>query len=243
MTRRNHLQKKRAVDRGEGKNRRGVEGLSGDVAREKLNEEEQLKKQKERVDEGGKQMQPEEGREEEAGREKVETEERQEEKKDHEATVDGRDDERDKEACSSPTSPAVGDNDENVSFISRPWRMVDGNLNRQVCKGMLEAILYHIMFRPGLTQQSLVEHYKDVLQPMAVLDLLQALIDIGCVTKKTLAKTPKPSLFAHSMPQTSSETKVKIEDPGMVFYEPTISCCLRLCQMLPNERHWNCCLP
>ncbi|XP_033480322.2 general transcription factor IIIC subunit 1 [Epinephelus lanceolatus] len=235
--------KKRAVDRGEGKNRRAVEGLSGDVAREKLNEEEQLKKQKERVDEGGKQMQPEEGREEEAGREKVETEERQEEKKDHEATVDGRDDERDKEACSSPTSPAVGDNDENVSFISRPWRMVDGNLNRQVCKGMLEAILYHIMFRPGLTQQSLVEHYKDVLQPMAVLDLLQALIDIGCVTKKTLAKTPKPSLFAHSMPQTSSETKVKIEDPGMVFYEPTISCCLRLCQMLPNERHWNCCLP
>jgi len=60
-----------------------------------------------------------------------------------------------------------------VSFISRPWRMVDGNLNRQVCKGMLEGILYHIMNRPGLTQQALVEHYKDVLQPMAVLDLVQ----------------------------------------------------------------------
>lgn len=60
-----------------------------------------------------------------------------------------------------------------MSFISRPWRMVDGKLNRQVCKGMLEAVLYHVMSRPGLTQQSLVEHYKDVLQPMAVLDLVQ----------------------------------------------------------------------
>lgn len=51
--------------------------------------------------------------------------------------------------------------------------MVDGSLNRQVCKGMLEAVLYHVMSRPGLTQQTLVEHYKDVLQPMAVLELVQ----------------------------------------------------------------------
>lgn len=51
--------------------------------------------------------------------------------------------------------------------------MVDGKLNRQVCKGMLEALLYHIMYQPGLTQQTLVEHYKDVLQPLAVLDLVQ----------------------------------------------------------------------
>uniref|UniRef100_A0A665SYB4 Uncharacterized protein n=1 Tax=Echeneis naucrates TaxID=173247 RepID=A0A665SYB4_ECHNA len=129
---------------------------------------------------------------------------------------------------------------ENVSFISRPWRMVDGTLNRQVCKGMLEAILYHIMFRPGLTQQALVDHYKDVLQPMAVLDLIQALIDMGCVTKKTLVKAPKPSLFTRShVHQRRSGTAPKMEEPDTVFYEPTISCCLRLAQVLPNERHWN----
>uniref|UniRef100_A0A4W6DK61 Uncharacterized protein n=1 Tax=Lates calcarifer TaxID=8187 RepID=A0A4W6DK61_LATCA len=132
---------------------------------------------------------------------------------------------------------------ENVSFISRPWRMVDGKLNRQVCKGMLEALLYHIMYQPGLTQQTLVEHYKDVLQPLAVLDLVQALIDMGCVTKKTLVKGPKPTLFGHTVHQTKSETGVKTEDPDTVFYEPTISCCLRLSQVLPNERHWNNCLP
>lgn len=60
-----------------------------------------------------------------------------------------------------------------MSFIGRPWRMVDGSVNRPVCKGMLEAVLYNIMSRPGLTQQTLVETYKDVLQPMALLDLVQ----------------------------------------------------------------------
>lgn len=66
---------------------------------------------------------------------------------------------------------------------------------------------------------------------------------MGCVTKKTLVKCPKPSLFARSVHQTRSETKVKIEEPDTVFYEATISCCLRLGQVLPNERHWNYCLP
>uniref|UniRef100_A0A3B4UME3 Ral transcription factor IIIC subunit 1 n=1 Tax=Seriola dumerili TaxID=41447 RepID=A0A3B4UME3_SERDU len=143
----------------------------------------------------------------------------------------------------SPSLSSSTSHSENVSFISRPWRMVDGTLNRQVCKGMLEATLYHIMSRPGLTQQTLVEHYKDVLQPMAVLDLMQALIDMGCVTKKTLVKGPKPSLFTRSVHQTRRETDVKIEEPDTVFYEPTISCCLRLSQVLPNERHWNYCIP
>ncbi|XP_029312111.1 general transcription factor 3C polypeptide 1 isoform X2 [Cottoperca gobio] len=237
--------KKTAVDKREG------EGSSSDVTGEKLNEEEQLDEQKDGADdgsgdnleeEGGKLLQPEEDREHEAGREEVETEERQEEN--NRVRADSLDDGREEgAACSPPTTPADVDNDGNVSFISRPWRMVDGNLNRQVCKGMLEAINYHVMYRPGLTQQSLVEHYKDVLQPMAVLDLVQALIDIGCVTKKTLIKAPKPSLFTRSAHPTSSHTKVTMEEPDSVFYEPTISCCLRLGQMLPNERHWNCCLP
>lgn len=77
---------------------------------------------------------------------------------------------------SRPTPPPPT-HSSNRSFISRPWRMVDGNLNRQVCKFMLEAVMYHVMSRPGLTQQTLVEHYKDKLQPMAVLDLLQVGVD------------------------------------------------------------------
>ncbi|XP_035516207.1 general transcription factor 3C polypeptide 1-like isoform X2 [Morone saxatilis] len=238
--------KKSAVDK-----QKSVKRLSG----EKLNEEELLKKQKEGTDEGsgdkllnldeeeGKQMQPEEEGEGQPGQKKVETVEKQERKKELGAREDSIDDERDEEACSPPTESAGVDDDGNVSFISRPWRMVDSSLNRQVCKGMLEAILYHIMYRPGLTQQALVEHYKDVLQAVAVLDLVQVLIEMGCVTKRTLVKAPKSSLFARPVNQTRSETKIKIEKPDEVFYEPTISCCLRISQVLPNERHWNYCLP
>ncbi|XP_052356423.1 general transcription factor 3C polypeptide 1-like [Oncorhynchus keta] len=60
-----------------------------------------------------------------------------------------------------------------VSFVSRPWRIVDGSLNRPVCKGMLDAVLYHIMTRPGLPEHALLEHYRGVLQPVVVLDLVQ----------------------------------------------------------------------
>ncbi|XP_023257018.1 general transcription factor 3C polypeptide 1 isoform X3 [Seriola lalandi dorsalis] len=242
--------KKPAVDRQESEDKEEVEGGSSDLTREKLNEEAQLEKQKESADvgsgdkqldskeeEGGKQTHHEVEAKEDAGREKMETEEGQEEEREQRVRKDRIHAERDEDAC-SPLNV-----DENVSFISRPWRMVDGTLNRQVCKGMLEATLYHIMSRPGLTLQTLVEHYKDVLQPMAVLDLMQALIDMGCVTKKTLVKGPKPSLFTRSVHQTRKETDVKIEEPDTVFYEPTISCCLRLSQVLPNERHWNYCIP
>ncbi|XP_040892530.1 general transcription factor 3C polypeptide 1 [Toxotes jaculatrix] len=242
--------KKTAVDRQESTDREDAEGTPSNVTGEKLGEETQLGMLKESADEetgdkqvklkengGAKKTQHEEEGEGEVRQEKVETEERGAETREQRARKDSIDDGRVEDACSPLAGSA--DADENVSFISRPWRMVDGKLNRQVCKGMLEAILYHIMFRPGLTQQTLMEHYKDVLQPMAVLDLVQALIEMGCVTKKTLVKSPKPSLFTRSVHQ----TEVKTEEPDAVFYEPTISCCLRLAQVLPNERHWNYCVP
>ncbi|KAG7485330.1 hypothetical protein JOB18_008080 [Solea senegalensis] len=174
--------------------------------------------------------------------EEVEEEERQEEKRQLRSRENRRNNEGVEDAHSPPTG--ISDVEENMSFISRPWRMVDGKLNRLVCKGMLEALLYHIMSRPGLTQQSLVEHYKDVLQPMAVLELVQALIEMGCVNERTLVKCPKPSLFSRSVHQARAEmTEKKIEAPDTVFYEPSVSCCLQLCRVLPNERFWNDSLP
>lgn len=201
-----------------------VEGVSCDATAETLTEEEQLRTRKESTGEG-------------SGDKLLEEE--VEEQRDEEDCIDA---EKDEDASPPTTGPAAGD-DENMSFISRPWRMVDGTLNRPVCKGMLEALLYHIMSQPGLTQQSLVTHYRNVLQPMVLLDLVQALIEMGCVTKKTLIKSPRPSLFGRSVQPTESASRAKPEEPDCVFYEPTISCCLRLCQVLPNERHWNNTLP
>lgn len=71
------------------------------------------------------------------------------------------------------TPSASSINSKILSFISRPWRMVDGSLNRPVCKGMLEGVLCNIMSRPGITHQTLLEQYRAVLQPMALLDLVE----------------------------------------------------------------------
>ncbi|KAE8579890.1 hypothetical protein XENTR_v10024224 [Xenopus tropicalis] len=58
-------------------------------------------------------------------------------------------------------------------FLGRPWRIVDGTLNKPVCKGMLEAVLYHIMTKPGITEISLLKHYSGVLQPVVVKEVVQ----------------------------------------------------------------------
>lgn len=38
---------------------------------------------------------------------------------------------------------------------------------------MMEAVLYHIMTKPGITEDLLLQHYMGVLQPVAVLEILQ----------------------------------------------------------------------
>lgn len=73
---------------------------------------------------------------------------------------------------------------------------------------------------------------------------VQALIDLGCVTEKTLVKRPKPSLFSRPARVVApAGAKAQAVEPEQVYYEPTMSCCLRLSQVLPNEDNWNLCQP
>ena len=46
---------------------------------------------------------------------------------------------------------------ESVRFIGRPWRIVDGRRTAPVVKGMMEAVLYHIMTRPGVPESCLLQ--------------------------------------------------------------------------------------
>ena len=50
---------------------------------------------------------------------------------------------------------------------------MDGRLNTPVCNGMMEAVLDRVMTRPGIPESCLLQHYQGVLQPLAVLELLQ----------------------------------------------------------------------
>ncbi|XP_069839754.1 general transcription factor 3C polypeptide 1 [Dendropsophus ebraccatus] len=132
----------------------------------------------------------------------------------------------------------LNERDSDCCFLGRPWRIVDGSLNKPVCKGMLEAVLYQVMTKPGITQQSLIQHYNDVLQPVIILELLQVLEHIGCIKKSYIEKPTKASLFSKStIPQVFKHSK--ISEDLTVFYEPSMDCTLRLGGIFPSEVNWN----
>ncbi|TRY86133.1 hypothetical protein DNTS_030204, partial [Danionella cerebrum] len=131
-----------------------------------------------------------------------------------------------------------------VGFVSRPWRVADGSLNAPVCKGMMEALLLHIMSSPALNESALLQHYRHTLQPTAVLDLLRVLMSLGCVRRRACVPQIKPSLFSTpALPQVQDRSNLFAlsapEDSGKVFYEPTLDCVLRLSRVFPHELNWN----
>lgn len=125
-----------------------------------------------------------------------------------------------------------------MCFLSRPWRIVDGGLNAAVCKGMMESLLYHIMTRPGIPESCLLQHYQEVLHPVAVLELLQGLESLGCIKKRFLRKPVAASLF--STPAfAEAEGPLDPAERPLVFYEPTLDCTFRLGCIFPPDMNWN----
>lgn len=75
---------------------------------------------------------------------------------------------------------------DSICFVGRPWRIVDGSLNKPVCKGIMEGVLGHIMTKPGITEAALQHHYLGVLQPVALLEILQVGV-LGKASRVTVA--------------------------------------------------------
>ncbi|KAF4075560.1 hypothetical protein AMELA_G00235700 [Ameiurus melas] len=127
-----------------------------------------------------------------------------------------------------------------LRFVARPWRAVDGSVNRPVCKGMLEALLLHIMTHPGVPEPTLLQHYTGVLQPMVILDLLKVLEELGCVIKRFTLNRSKASLFSRpGIPKVKGHGEVSVMEDVMAFYEPTVDCSLRISKLFPHESSWN----
>ncbi|CAH2306791.1 General transcription factor 3C polypeptide 1 [Pelobates cultripes] len=103
---------------------------------------------------------------------------------------------------------------------------------------MLEAVLYHIMSKPGITEAHLLQHYSGVLQPVVVLELLQVLEHIGCIKKDYIEKPSKVSLFSQSVVPQKIQ-KPKLSEDSSTFYHSTIDCTLRLGGIFPSEANWN----
>ncbi|XP_063171074.1 general transcription factor 3C polypeptide 1 [Candoia aspera] len=127
---------------------------------------------------------------------------------------------------------------DSICFVGRPWRIVDGSLNKPACKGIMEGVLCHIMTKPGIPEAALQHHYQGVLQPVALLEILQGLEALGCIRKFHFKKQGAASLF--SKPACEEMTAdSKPSDALAAFYEPAIDCTLKMGRVFPYELNWN----
>ena len=83
-----------------------------------------------------------------------------------------------------------------VCLIPRPWRYIDGLLNRPVLKKMLENITLHLKSYPNSTFESISSHFCPVLQPIQTLELLEMLEKLKCVKKLQMKRELDCDLFS-----------------------------------------------
>ena len=83
-----------------------------------------------------------------------------------------------------------------VCLIPRPWRYIDGLLNRPVLKQMLETIILHLKSYPNSTFEQLGAHFSPILQPIMTLELIEMLERLKCVKKIVLKKETSCDLFS-----------------------------------------------
>ncbi|XP_058013284.1 general transcription factor 3C polypeptide 1 isoform X3 [Ahaetulla prasina] len=156
----------------------------------------------------------------------------------HEDSFSFQEDSKTLNGCVTGQSLQAETRRDSICFVGRPWRIVDGSLNKPVCKGIMEGVLGHIMTKPGITEAALQHHYLGVLQPVALLEILQALESLGCIRKFHFERPGAASLFSKPARE-EVITSGKLSDAPAAFYEPTIDCTLKMGRVFPYELNWN----
>ena len=68
-----------------------------------------------------------------------------------------------------------------IWLIPRPWRYIDGLLNRQMLEKVFESIVLYLKMNPRASFENISSHYTPVLQPIMTLELLEMLEFLNCV--------------------------------------------------------------
>ncbi|XP_014767991.1 general transcription factor 3C polypeptide 1 [Octopus bimaculoides] len=130
-------------------------------------------------------------------------------------------------SCTAPSLSTY----KKVRVLCRPWRKPEGLLNRNVLKMMLESLMFFIMSKPGVSEETIFAKYNPVLQPVPVKELLGLLEDIGCVSKTILRKPRWISVFS----KTNSIEEVEEDHEGdVIMYDVTLEGTLRMGQFMSH---------
>ncbi|UYV78261.1 GTF3C1 [Cordylochernes scorpioides] len=113
-----------------------------------------------------------------------------------------------------------------VAFVPRAWRRPDGTLNKRVICRFLEMLGKQITLSACVSQEGLCNRYAVSFQRVQVLEAMEILEKIGCVTRICITGHTTPqTLFS---PQPVYNLTTEEEGSSESFYEATPDCSIRL---------------
>ena len=113
-------------------------------------------------------------------------------------------------------SQFIKDQFERIVFVPRPWKSTDGSINYTVLQRMMESILLFIIDHPGINLEYLYEHYKCVLQPVAIDDCIELFQQMNCLETVQVARKRTVenliNLYSNENSDDDDDNEKKIED-------------------------------
>ncbi|CAF1541969.1 unnamed protein product, partial [Didymodactylos carnosus] len=106
---------------------------------------------------------------------------------------------------------------QHIYYTPRPWKFVDGHINFIVLQRMMESVLLFVIDHPGISIDSLYDHYQSVLLPIAIQDLVELFEQIQCLTTIRVRKTRQEKINLYS---NEDEDDAEIEDDFSQDDEP-----------------------
>ena len=83
-----------------------------------------------------------------------------------------------------------------VCLIPRPWRYIDGLLNRPVLQKMLESVIVFLKNKPNSCLEAVCNNFSPFLQPIMTQELIEMLERLKCVQRVILKKEFECDLFS-----------------------------------------------
>ena len=136
--------------------------------------------------------------------------------------------------------------------MPRPWKCTDGTINYPVLQRMMESLLLYLIDHPGVDLDHLYEHYKCVLQPVAIDDCLELFQQMNCLETVRVHRSSSTSIDLYSTenfddqpieqliePQSDLENlfvKMNFDYQQMTsFCFPTYDCLAKFPQAFPSR--------
>ncbi|XP_033115445.1 general transcription factor 3C polypeptide 1-like [Anneissia japonica] len=107
-----------------------------------------------------------------------------------------------------------------IQFIPRQWYNLGGEVEMDELVRLLQKLALIVVSKPGIPEKDIIKQLHLVLSPVECKEILQMLLQAGCITKHLIPKLPSPFPFSN---QSNSNESVH-----EYYFIPTTDCLLRI---------------